>query len=130
MDVPGLAPADRAKLAELYEAAQPFAGERVIRPHDASDERRQARDSLRRRYEPTEADRKAAAPGGVRELIPLSKGGYRLYGALYRGGILTVAAVDAASDADLLALPGIGPATLRDLRAAVAAHSASQEATR
>lgn len=140
MDVPGLAPTDRGKLAELYEAAQPYAGERVIHPADASGERGQLLESLRKiGGMPTEAERGAwreaqgiaDGPGGLHELRPLlGKGRYRVCAVLRDHDILTVAQVAAASDAELLSMRGIGPVALRDLREAVATHQALQAAAR
>lgn len=65
---------------------------------------------------PVKAEARRAAPAAVSSDLPEEFPGRE---HLIAAGLTTVAAVGAKSDEDLVALQGIGPATVRDIREAL-----------
>jgi hypothetical protein len=99
MDVEGLSPFDRGRLAMFHEVAAWYVGAGLVMPDDWS----------ACRYTGEFA---AVGPGGVLELEAFGS-------TLWRAGFGRIADVAAASDEDLLAIRGVGPKRLPLIRAAV-----------
>lgn len=134
MDVPGLSPDDRGRMARLYEHAEraiglqplispdkpkplaPWENQSFLRAVGVSED-----DALRVEME-LERRRTASGPGGVKELTQyIDVRGDEVVRKLWRdpNGPLTIDALNRATDHELLSIDGIGPARLKVLRESV-----------
>lgn len=139
MDVPGLSPHDRGRMARLYEQAEraiglqpliapdkpkplaPWENKSFLRAVGVSDDDAlQVEMELQRRHT-------ASEPGGVKELTEyISVRGDEVVRKLWRdpNGPLTIDALERATDHELLSIDGIGPTRLKALRESVREYRA------
>jgi hypothetical protein len=125
MDVDGLTPWDRGRLADLHDRAAWHIGQQTKVPEEwlregAVNPARALRDALDAQSAFTDPLESAYLPGGTMELSRFGVNWLvcRCLARSYR----TVESVAAATDADLLAVHRVGPVRLEQIRAAVAKH--------